>query len=167
MKRTILKVIMPSLLIVLMSFPTAVLSDDKMDIFAGYFSREGNNNSPSEATKHNIYIKFFENQWIVMLYIPLPGASNVDSAAIDKAMIEAKSQTNTSAYIRDKFGHLEDRAIATIEKYGHIEDTIVFECNSLSPCSITLKDGYLEMMKPGIINEHIIKYNYVNVEKPE
>lgn len=164
MKSAILNGVLLSILITFAFFPTSILSDqpkEKMDIFAGYFAREGNNESPSVATQHNIYIKLFENQWIVMLYVPLEIAENLKPTSIDKALEEAKKKTNTSAYIRDTFGILEERAIATIEKYGYIEDTIVFECNSLAPCTIKLKDGYLEFIKPGIINEHIIKYNHV------
>ncbi len=139
---------------------TAALAE-KMDIFAGHFSREGNDQSPAKNTEHNIYIKFFEDQWVATLYIPFQYSRSLDSTTIDKALTEARKQTDSPAYIRDTFGHLQERAIATIEKFGYAEDRILFECNSVSPCSVELKDGFLELIKPGMINEHIIKYNHV------
>lgn len=145
-------------------FPAMVLSEqqtNKMDIYAGHFAREGNNESASKTTNHNIYMKFFKNQWIVTLFVPHPYASTVEPALITKALEEAKKQASNSAYIRSKFGQLKERSIATIEKYGYVEDRLMFECNSLSPCSVKPKDGYLELIKPGLINEHIIKYNHV------
>ena len=96
-----------------------------------------------------------------MLYVPLPYATSVEPAAINKALEQAKKQTTGSAYIRDKFGQFDELATAQIEKYGYQEDRLIFECGSLAPCTIKLGDGYLELIKPGIINEHIIRYNHV------
>ncbi len=143
------------------AFPTVILSQDKMDIFDGHFSREGNSESPSKVIRHNIYIKFFEDQWIVTLHVPLPNASEIKPDTITRAMEEAKKQTSSAAYIRSKFGQLPDLAIATIEKYGYAKDAIMFECNSLAPCTINLKNEYLELIKPGMINDHIIKYKHI------
>lgn len=131
------------------------------DIKAGHFSREGNSQSPSKTTGNNIYIKFFENQWIAVMHVPYPYATSVDAASITKAMEQAKKKTSTNSYLRGTFGHLEEAATIQIEQFGYIEDRIVFECGSLAPCTIKLGDGYLELIKPGVINEHIIKYNHV------
>ena len=144
--------------------PTALMAgqqSDKMDIYAGHFSMEGNKGSATRATDHNIYIKFFEPQWIVTLYIPHPYADKLDPQTITEALEQAKKRTATSAYLKGKFGRLEENSIASIERYGHLEDRLVFECNSLAPCTIKLNDGFLEMIKPGVINEHIIKFDHV------
>ncbi len=150
---------------IFIALPNTAISEqpsDKMDVYSGHFSREGNYGSPAKTTNSNIFIKLFENQWIVMLYVPLSSSDPLDPAMITKALEDAKKQaSSTSAYIRDTFGQLEEKAIATVEKFGFIADEIVFECNSLAPCTIKLKDNYLELVKPGIINEHIIKYNHV------
>ena len=131
------------------------------DITAGHFSREGNSESPSKTTRNNIYIKFFDGQWIAVMHVPYPYATTVDSATITRAMEQAKKKTKTSSYLRGTFGQLKEPATVQIEQYGHIEDRIVFECGSLSPCTIKLGEGHLELIKPGVINEHIIKYNHV------
>jgi len=134
---------------------------EKADITAGHFAREGNNASPTKTTNNNIYIKFFDNQWIAMMHIPQPYASTVDAESITKAFEQARKQTTSSAYLRGTFGHLQEAATVQIEKYGYIQDRIMFECGSLTPCTIVLADGYLELIKPGVINEHIIKYNHI------
>ncbi len=149
---------MLSMLVILPQSLYAQATEEKIDIFVGYFAREGNNESPAETTKHNIYMKFFEDQWVVTLHVPLTDDSNKNPEAVGKALQQAKQQTTSPAYIRDTFGQLQERAIATIEKFGYVEDRILFECNSLSPCSAKLKEDYLELTKPGMLNEHIIKY---------
>ena len=131
------------------------------DIYSGHYIREGNNGSPSAAINHSIYIKLFEDQWIATVYIPLPYASSVEPTAITKVLEEAKNQTSTSAYLRGKFGQLTELATAQVERFGYLEDRIVFECGSLAPCTIIMGDGFLELTKPGMLNEHIIRYTQV------
>jgi len=132
-----------------------------MDITSGYFSRDGNNLSPSETSNHNIYIKLYENQWVGMLYVPYPYANSVKAETIAGVFDAAKAKTSTSAYLRGKFDRLDELATIQIEKFGYLEDRIVFECGSLAPCTIKLYNDYLELVKPGMINEHIIRYNHV------
>jgi hypothetical protein len=139
-------------------------SSTRGEVFAGHYSRDGNNGSPSETTRNNIYIKFFEDRWIGMLYVPYPYATSVESSMITRVFEAAKKKTSGSAYLRGKFGQLNESATVQIERYGYLEDRIVFECGSLSPCTIKLGEDYLELIKPGVINEHIIRYNHVNIE---
>jgi hypothetical protein len=63
--------------------------------------------------------------------------------------------------VRGTYGQLTEPATAEVEKYGYMEDRIIYECGSLAPCTIKLYDGYLELIKPGVINEHIIKFNHI------
>ena len=132
-----------------------------MDMYAGHFSREGNNQSPAVTINSNIYIKLYENQWIGLLYVPYPYAKTVSPQAISKVFENAKKKTAGSAYLRGTFGQLTENATIQIEKFGYLEDRLVFECGSLSPCTIKLYDDFLELIKPGVINEHIIKYNHI------
>ena len=131
---------------------------------SGHFSRAGNNDSPSETARNNIYIKLFENRWIAMLYVPYPYATSVEPLAITRVFEAAKKQTTGSAYMKGTFGQLSESATVHIERYGYLEDRLVFECGSLAPCTIKLGEGYLELIKPGVINEHIIRYNHVATE---
>jgi len=164
MKKIFFKNILLSTLMVIAVFPGVTLSAqqaNKMDIFSGHFSMEGNNDSPAQTINSNIYIKIFKNQWIATLYIPYPYATTVNSSAITKVFEEAKRQTSGSSYLRGTFGQLSELATIHIEKFGYLEDRLIFECGSLAPCTIRLSDDYLELIKPGVINEHIIKYNHV------
>jgi len=164
MKKTILKSILLSILTAIAVFPATILAEQqtgKMDIHAGHFSREGNNASPSRTTKNNIYIKLFKDQWIVTLHVPYPSATTVTPDAIDKVFEQIKKQTTTRAYVRGTFGQLTEKATAQVEKYGYVEDKIIYECGSLAPCTIMLGDSYLNLIKPGVVNEHIIKFNHV------
>ncbi len=132
-----------------------------VDIYSGHFARAGNNQSPSATSKSNIYIKLFENQWVAMLYVPYPYAKTVPAPVINKVFQQAKTLTTGSAYLRGDFGQLEELATVQIEKFGYLDDRLIFECGALSPCTIKLHDSYLELIKPGVINEHIIKYDHV------
>ena len=164
MKKVFFKTVLLSTLMVIAVLPGVSLSAqqaNKMDIFSGHFSMEGNNESPSQTINNNIYIKIFENQWIALLYVPYPYATTVSSSAITRVFEEAKKQTSGSSYLRGTFGQLSEPATIHIEKFGYLEDRLIFECGSLSPCTIRLGDDYLELIKPGVINEHIIKYNHV------
>lgn len=155
------KIIYMAIIALALSIPAQAGIAGNMDMYAGHFSREGNNQSPSETTNNTIYIKIFENQWVGMLYIPFPYAKSVSAPMITKVFEEAKKKTAGSAYLRGTFGQLTENATVQIEKFGYLEDRLVFECGSLSPCTIKLYDDYLELIKPGVINEHIIKYNHV------
>ena len=128
---------------------------------SGYYAREGNGGSPAQAAGNNIYIRFFPEQWMAMLFLPYPYAEQVDSATITAVFDAARAQTGSSAYLRGSFDLLEQKATLHIERYGYLEDRVLFECGSLAPCTIKLGEGYLELIKPGVINEHIIRYRHI------
>ncbi len=164
MKNIPLNFVFANVLAISVAFPGFALSQqttETTNIFSGHFSREGNNESPAKTINSNIYIKLFKDQWIATLFIPYPYASTVKPAAITKTLEQAKSQTTTSAYMRGNFGQLTELATVHVERYGHIEDRIAFECSLLAPCTIKFGDGFLELIKPGVINEHIVRYNHV------
>ena len=152
-----------SILLPNIGFAESTKSGD--DVFAGYYSRLGNNDTPAKAINSNIYIKLYKaddmSQWVITLFVPYPYAASVDPTSIDKVFAAAKKRGTKSAYFRDKFGVLKEPATVQVERFGYMQDKIIFECGSLSPCTIRLLDGYLELIKPGVINEHIIKYDHV------
>ena len=167
MKKPLLKIISAVLLTVFTVFPSisyGLLATDDTSIFDGYYAREGNNGSPSRTLHHNVFMKLYADegqQWVALLHIPLPYASSVDPAVIPKIFKKIRKQINSSAFVRDTFGYLEEKATVQFERFGYMQDKIIFECGSLSPCTIKPADGYLELIKPGMINEHIIKYNHI------
>jgi hypothetical protein len=167
MKNPLIKFISAILLTALTVFPGtsyALMATDKTNIFDGYYAREGNNGSPSRTLHHNVYMKLYADggqQWVALLHIPLPYGSTVDEAVIPNIFKNIRKQINSSAFVRGTFGYLEEKATVQFERFGYMQDKIIFECGSLSPCSIIPADGYLELIKPGMINEHIIKYNHI------
>jgi hypothetical protein len=100
-------------------------------------------------------------QWIALLHIPLPYASTVDEAVIPKIFENIRKKLSSSSFVRDTFGYLDEKATVQFERFGYMEDKIIFECGSLSPCTVKPAEGYLELIKPGMINEHIIKYDHI------
>lgn len=131
---------------------------------AGFYARAGNDGSPAKTAGNNIYLKFFPDRWVVMLFVPYPYATGVDAGAIDTAFDKAKQMTATASYLRSKFGVLDENATAQIERYGYLEQKIMFECGAMSSCTIKIGDSYLELIKPGVINEHIVRYDYVSLD---
>jgi len=158
------KVILLGLLLACSSFPAAVFSAQQPSLnedLSGHYSRDGNNGSPSETAGNNIYIKFFEDRWVGVLFIPYPYATGVESPVVTQVFDAARKQTTNAALMKGKFELLSEAATIQIERYGYLGDRIVFECGSLAPCTIRMGDGFLELIKPGVINEHIIRYNHV------
>ena len=131
---------------------------------SGYYAREGNGGSPAQAAGNNIYIRFFPEQWVAMLFLPYPYAEQVDSATIVSVFDAARARTDSSSYLRGRFDLLEQKATLHIERYGYLEDRVLFECGSLAPCTIRMGEGYLELIKPGMINEHIIRYLHITAD---
>ncbi len=167
MKNPLIKFISVVLLTALTIFPGisyALMATDKTNIFDGYYAREGNNGTPSRTLHHNVYMKLYTSegqQWVALLHIPLPYASTVDEAVIPNIFKNIRKQINSSAFVRGTFGYLKEKATVQFERFGYMQDKIIFECGSLSPCTIRPAEGYLELIKPGMINEHIIKYNHI------
>jgi len=167
MKNLLKKYISAALLTALTALPgtgLALQATDNTSIFEGYYARTGNNGSPSRTLHHNVYMKLYVDggkQWVALLHIPLPYASTVDEALIPKIFAEIRKQIHSSAFVRDTFGYLDEKATVQFEHFGYMQDKIIFECGSLSPCTIKPADGYLELIKPGMLNEHIIRYDHI------
>lgn len=158
------KVILLGMLLACSGFSATVSSAQQPALnedLSGHYSRDGNNGSPSKTSGNNLYIKFFEDRWVGVLFIPYPYATGIEAQVVTRVFEAARKQTTTSALMKGKFGLLSEAATTQIERYGYLGDRIVFECGSLAPCTIKMGDGFLELIKPGVINEHIVKYNHV------
>jgi hypothetical protein len=163
-KSSRVKYILLALLLTCSSFPAVVFGAQQsglMEDLSGHYSRDGNNGSPSKTAGNNIYIKFFEDRWVGMLFIPYPYAAGVEAPVVTRVFDAARKQTSSAALMKGEFELLSEAATIQIERYGYLEDRIVFECGSLAPCTIRVGDGFLELIKPGVINEHIVRYSHV------
>ena len=155
--------ILPALLLVILMIPAVTLSAQTAieEKLSGFYAREGNSDSPAMTSRNNIYIKFFDDRWVGMMFIPYPYAIEVEDRVVSQVFEKARKHVSSAAILRGKYGLLSEPATIQIERYGYLEDRIVFECGALSPCTIRLRDEHLELIKPGVINEHIVKYNHV------
>jgi hypothetical protein len=158
------KILLLGLLLAAVTLPDSAWPAQQSEFtenLSGFYSRDGNNGSPAQAAGNNIYIKFFEDRWIGMMFIPYPYAIKVDAPVITGVFDAARKQASSAALMKGKYELLSEAATIQIERYGYLEDRIVFECGSLSPCTIRLGDDFLELIKPGVINEHIVRYSHV------
>lgn len=151
----------PLLLLLLLAPFCMAAQPDFGERLEGYYAREGNDGSPAATAGNNIYLKFYQDRWIGMLFVPYPYAIGMESQRIQRAFENARSRTESPAYLRDRFNEFDEPATAQIERYGYLEDRIAFECGALSACTIKLGEGYLELIKPGVINPNIVRYRYV------
>lgn len=152
------------LLAAIVAIPGTVLAaaqSAKGEYLSGYYARDGNHSSSSQTAGNNIYIKFFDDRWIAMLYIPQAYPTEVEPPVIEKLFEAARKQVSSSAYLRGTFDQLSEPVTLHFERYGYLQDRLVFECGSLAPCTIKPQQDFLELIKPGVINEHIIRYNFV------
>ena len=106
-------------------------------------------------------LSFFRTDGLQCLFVPYPYASGLQAKQINQVFEDAKKQTTSAAYLKGKFAGLTESVTLHFERYGYLENRIVFECGSLSPCTINTAEGYLNLIKPGVINEHIIKYSHI------
>ena len=160
------KAILLGILLLCTSFPAIVFGVQQaglMEDLSGHYSSDGNNGSQSKTAGNNIYIKFFTDRWVGMLFIPYPYATGVEAPVVTRVFDAARQQTATAALMKGKFELLSETATIQIERYGYLEDRIAFECGSLAPCTIKLGDGFLELNKPGVINKQIVRYSHVPI----
>lgn len=152
---------LPGLLLACLLLSPLAQATDLGENLAGFYARVGNNDSPAKTAGNNIYIKFFDDRWIGMMFIPYPYAREVSDDVVSKVFAAARKQATSAALLKGKYGLLDEAATIQVERYGYLENRIIFECSALSPCTIRLARAGLELVKPGIINEHIIKYDHV------
>jgi len=143
------------------SFAKESSDNARPNIFAGYYSREGNNAEMAQSSGHNEYIKFFPETRIVRLYIPYPYAKTVKPDAITSAFNVAVKESTGSAYIRDKFGVMDEQIVAHLDYFRWVDDQVMYDCGKPKPCRVTFDDSSMTVIKPGIVLEHKIRYELV------
>lgn len=164
MKKIILNTTLFSIIAILLGFSSPAFSqqaETTLDVHNGYFSREGNNESPSEASRNSIYIKLYPDNWVALLYLPYPYSKEVTPDMINGVFTEAKRQITTPSYTRNTFGVLREAATIHMEQSEIIEGQTQFKCGSVNPCALRFGKDYVELVKSGIINEHLVKFNHI------
>ena len=91
------------------------VSTDARLVYSGFYSREGNDGEMAQSSGHNEYIKFYTGNRIVRLYIPFPYAKTVKPDDINSAFNTAVKESTGSAYIRSKFGVMDEVIVAHLD----------------------------------------------------
>ncbi len=159
--------VFPLLLVIIVTtlFSGLAFSGQKKEdvvVYEGYFSRQGNNGKMAEMSGFSHYVKFYPNNRVIRLYISYPYSKQVSAEMISKVFKKVSSQTAGSAYIRDTFGLLDKPIVAHLDVFRRIGGEIKFDCGASAPCTIEFLDGFIQVVKKGIVKDHIIKYEHVN-----
>ncbi len=155
--------ILTAALLLLAAPPGSSQAQERPDIYSGYYSRDGNDDQAARITGNSIYIKFYPDQWVVMLYVPYPYSLTVKPAALHQTFRNVKRQARSKSYIRSDFGVLKEKATAHIETYRMLDDsTAMFECDGTAPCRVKFNGDTMEMIKAGMLNNHIIGFSRID-----
>ena len=139
----------------------ATAPDAEIDVYAGYYSREGNDGDLARASRNSHYIRFFPENRVVRLVIPFPYATTVNPDDIRKVFELAAGKTSGSAYISDTFGVLDERVVAQLDSVRIIEDTRYYDCGLSTPCRIEFNETGMNIVQKGIIKDHVTAYDLV------
>ena len=134
------------------------------EIIEGHYAPDIVGENPARSGGNEIYLKFFADRWLALMFVPYPYADRVAPGLVTQAFERARLQTASAAYIKDNFGLLEEKATVQIERYGYYRDRIAFECGALAPCTIRIGNGFLEFSKPGVVSERVVLYRHVGAE---
>ncbi len=150
--------------IVSMLFSGAALSAAETKariVYSGYYSRQGNDGKMAEMSGKSHYVKFYPGNRVIRLYIPYPYSKQLTPSTISKVFKVVNSETTGNAYIRDTFGLLTKPIIAHLDVYRIVDGQVMFDCGSSAPCVIEFTDDAINVIKRGIVKDHVIKYLHV------
>ncbi len=163
LSNSLMTALLTTAILLLPALPDSGRAAGQTDIYSGYYSRDGNDDLAARTTGNSIYIKFYPDQWVIMLYVPYPYSLSADSATLHQAFRNIKRQARSKSYIKSTFGILKEKATAHIETYQMLDDsTAMFECDGTAPCRVKFNGDYMEMIKAGMINNHIIGFTRIN-----
>ena len=137
-------------------------SINNQHIYSDYYSREGNDGKMAQSSGNNHYIKFYPENRIVRLYIPYPYSKTVKPESINLAFNTAIYVSEGSAYIRDKFGVMDEPIIAHLDFFRWVDEQVMYDCGKSMPCRVQFDNGFMTVIKPGIVLEHKIRYERVS-----
>ena len=150
--------------VVLIMFSVALYAQEDEDVlvYSGYFSREQNDGEMARITGKSHYVKFFEGNRFIRLYIPYPFSKTVKPDDISKIFQIVNKRTTASAYIKEDFGILSENIIAHIDVIRRVNGDVMYDCGVISPCKIVFAKDSFKVLQKGIFKDHVTNYEYVN-----
>jgi len=131
------------------------------DISAGYYSREQNDGELARASGKSQFIRFYEGNRIVTLFIPYPYAATVEPAMVRQVFERAVQTTSGDAYLSNTFDLLDERATVHLDRVRLIEGGYFFDCGAAVPCRIEFTDDGMHVIRRGIVNDTTTEYDLV------
>lgn len=131
------------------------------DIYSGFYSREENYGKVARESGNSHYVKFYPENRIIRLYIPFPYSKNLQAEAINAAFDAVVKTTSGSAYIRDKFGVMEQQIVAHTDTFRWIDGQAMYDCGKARPCKIEFVPDSMTVIEPGVVMEHRVSYERV------
>jgi len=131
------------------------------DISAGYYSREQNAGELARASGKSQFIRFYEGDRIVTLFIPYPYAATLEPATIRQVFERAVQTTSGDAYLSNTFGLLDERATVHLDRIRLIDGGYFFDCGASVPCRIEFTDAGMHVIRRGIVNDTTTEYDLV------
>ena len=132
-------------------------------VFSGYFAREENDGKMARLSGKSHYMKFYAPDRVIRLFIPYPYSTSIKPETISKVFTEVNKMSVGDAYIKGKFGYLEQKVVANIGKVKSRQGITLFDCNATAPCRIEFMEDALKVIKDGILADHIIMFDYVDM----
>ncbi|HEY5734379.1 MAG TPA: hypothetical protein VIU36_06415 [Gammaproteobacteria bacterium] len=131
------------------------------DIYSGFYSREENYGKVARESGNSHYVKFYPENRIIRLYIPFPYSKSLKAEAINAAFDTIVKTTTGSAYIRDKFGVMEQQSVAHTDTFRWIDGQAMYDCGKARPCKIEFEPDSMTVIEPGVVMEHRVSYERV------
>lgn len=161
------------LLILMMFISSAVVADaqtstkipipEDIVVYDGYFAREENDGKMARLSGNSHYMKFYGPDRVIRLFIPYPYSKNVQPETISKIFQQVSKHSAVDVYLKDTFGYLEEKAVVNIGRFRRVAGDIMFDCGMSSPCKINFADKRLEIIKKGVLTDHAIVYDHINL----
>lgn len=131
------------------------------DIYSGFYSREGNYGKVARESGNSHYVKFYPESRIIRLYVPFPYSKSLQAETINAAFDAIVKTTSGSAYIRDKFGVMEQQVVAHTDSFRWIDGQAMYDCGKARPCKIEFEPDSMTVIEPGVVMEHRVSYERV------
>ncbi len=139
-------------------------SEGTVLFYSGFFSREENDGKMARLSGKSHYMKFYPPNRIIRLFIPYPYSTTVKPEAIASVFDTISKKSVGDAFIRGKFAVMDQDVIANLGTVKTGQGIVLFDCDSSSPCRIEFTEKDLKVIKKGILADHIIVYDHVNVD---
>ena len=139
----------------------SVLADGSVLDVSGYYSRHEQPGGMAESSGQSEFIRFYEPDRIIHLYMPFPYSNSLEPNQLRQLFSAANAKTSGSAYLRGDFDILSEDIVAHVDKVKIVDAQAMIDCSNSAPCRIKFSTNGMEIIKPGVVLEHITEYELI------